>query len=480
MSQSSISLQEAIEQVLSTHQAPIERAEIVRQVLNIRPSNAKNAAGSVSAKLRELDGTSLFILPNASIISMAMAMNGVRFRSRLSGDEVRHRSLKLVPGFYPFMRDWRFISYNVPDLSQDALKLIDTSGAEIAFEMTRLDHSALNTPDSKQINLSVSAIHLPIWLDAHQAQPGDSVLVTIIDWQDRIYSLEFEPSAVQQTHLIAAQNRVLEEAIYRQVGEEWSYSAPTSSVILRVYADHREALGDYPGDHWSTVVESDPRVGHNAYSMLYLTRYLEDSPYEPEGYEGEAEVHAPDPEQQDMVFVFKASLPYRKNLWRRLELFGKQTLGDFNQLMYRAFEHDLDHLSEFYIKPKDRGKNARWEGFGFHNPWESTAADQIQIAQLGLEVGHGLRYVYDFGDTIEHQLILEAIQPPSPEKHYPLIADQNKPRYRNCVSCRKQGIQSRAVWLCIWCSNEQQRDVYLCEECAQRDHEDHYIDAILY
>ena len=49
------------------------------------------------------------------------------------------------------------------------------------------------------------------------------------------------------------------------------------------------------------------------------------------------------------------------------------------------------------------------------------------IAELELQPGDELKYVYDFGDWIEHRLILEEILEPQAKAIYPRIVAQNKP-----------------------------------------------------
>ncbi len=49
------------------------------------------------------------------------------------------------------------------------------------------------------------------------------------------------------------------------------------------------------------------------------------------------------------------------------------------------------------------------------------------IAELELQPGDALKYVYDFGDWIEHRLILEEIFEPQAKAIYPRIVAQNKP-----------------------------------------------------
>jgi hypothetical protein len=52
--------------------------------------------------------------------------------------------------------------------------------------------------------------------------------------------------------------------------------------------------------------------------------------------------------------------------------------------------------------------------------------------------------------------------------------------YRNYQSCKAEGRERRATWICLECSGEQGRDVLICEDCLYKEHEDHYAEEILY
>jgi hypothetical protein len=69
---------------------------------------------------------------------------------------------------------------------------------------------------------------------------------------------------------------------------------------------------------------------------------------------------------------------------------------------------------------------------------------------------------------------------PQPDVEYPRITDKNKPRYRYCPHCKAEGKKTVATWICIDCSNQQQKDVLVCEDCLDTYHEDHYADEVLY
>jgi len=98
---------------------------------------------------------------------------------------------------------------------------------------------------------------------------------------------------------------------------------------------------------------------------------------------------------------------------------------------------------------------------------------------LGLEPGHELKYVYDFGDWIEHRLTLEEIVELEAKVKYPRTIAQNQPQYKNCQSCHDQGRETRATWICLECST-QQREIVVCKDCLFKDHGDHFAEKILY
>ena len=298
--------------------------------------------------------------------------------------------------------------------------------------------------------------------------------VTIKDWTQPDYTLAFESAKRIDKAKVQQQNAALADAIYDVVCNHSNDRPSSTEVISYAYAHLGDAARDYPGNHWTQVVDDDKRLGRMGYIYVGLARYfsLGDEPLLQEAGQ----------ENSDKIFRFKACFKYRKSIWRCIELRGSNTLRDFDDMMRGAFNHDFsDHLSEFSYKPKDRkGRNARWEGYGHHEPFGGGEADDIQIAQLGLEIGDVLQYVYDFGDWIEHTIELEAITNAKPGVDYPQIAGQNKPRYKDCVSCKERGKEEKAVWICIDCSNELQCDILLCAKCATQEHEDHYIDEIIY
>lgn len=177
----------------------------------------------------------------------------------------------------------------------------------------------------------------------------------------------------------------------------------------------------------------------------------------------------------EKVHLFKVALKYRKGLWRRIEIKGDQTLADFDHVIRNAFDHDtFDHLSEFFRERWPQG------GFGEIDPNGQGNGAKKRIGQLDLSEGDILGYVYDFGDEIQHIVTLETLGEPEEGIEYPRVISKNKPRYRYCEICKREGKKTIATWICIECPEEEGNVVRLCEDCVEKGHEDHYIDEILY
>ena len=252
-----------------------------------------------------------------------------------------------------------------------------------------------------------------------------------------------------------------------------------SQAVPTAYARLSDPKG-YPGDHWTEVIERDPRMKWDGFAIHY-SEYM--SPLEQILY-GEKEVtEGPITRAQArQIYRFKAELWHRADIWRRIEIQGGQTLADFDGILRDAFEHDpFDHLSGFWkLVRRGRGNRFREIDLGDIDPLGGGSGAGLHIAGLELRPGDLLKYVYDFGDWIEHRITLEEIVEPEPGGEYPRIIARNKPRYRYCQSCQAKGRKRIATWICIECSNKQGREVLVCDECLAAEHEGHFVEEILY
>jgi len=322
----------------------------------------------------------------------------------------------------------------------------------------------------------------------------DHILVTILDWEQGVLQLEREPFGQRNQALLAGRNRLLADMFFDLLESAAQEDIYVHAAVPTVYARLPDK-GDYPPNHWWDVLEADGRMDSNGFMIFYRDS---DNPFR-QWNENDLKdrkavsTQAISKAQREQVYRFKTHILYRPKIWREIEIQGKQTLADLDIALRDAFNHDVfDHMGGFWklipraaqAKTMDKRSSKRQVrhrqiDLGSVNPMGEGDAAEVKIAELGLAVGEQLKYVYDFGDWIEHQLILRAIEAPQSNMKYPREVARNQPEYAYCVECQKKGKQKVAKWICLECTTGPEQETLLCDKCADK-HDDHYIEEILY
>jgi len=473
-----LSKRQAIAQVVAQMTGPINTDEFTRRVLALWPSKAKKPWNAIRQTLRyDFLGRNLLFLDKQTLISMRLAMPGVRFRLPLSRREIHKGWLFVFPAFQFLARQ---------DLPPEDFLLEDANGRSIPVNPVVVKFKVKTIFGVE--NAEQTAFELKWWYKQQELRRNDSLLVTILDWETGRFRLEPEPARLRAKHKdeILAQNQALADLLFQQLE-----SAPHEDIwgqlaIPTAYVQLKDPNA-YPADHWLEVLERDPRMLWTGFEIRYADWV---SPFDRIISEMRGEsVQPPDLRQKPLskqetrqVYRFKAALWHYKSLWRRIEIQGGQTLAEFDDVLRTAFQHDhADHLSGFWkLVRRGTGRRFREVDLGSINPFCAGEAADIRVASLTLAPGDALKYVYDFGDWIEHRLVLEAIVEPEKNTSYPRITGQNKPRYEDCQRCKDGGQKVVANWVCLTCSEEEQSYVFICDACEETHDEEHYIKEMLY
>lgn len=465
----SLTRSQAVEKVLAQIDGPVTMDEICRRVLTIWPSHARNPLSAMRTHLRQDHaGRTLVFLDSKTILPLPIAMRGVRFRISLSRQEANRGALIIHPAFDYFLRH---------ELDPAAVRLLDQEDHPLPVHLITVQEQ-VNTPFGRQ-KIERAAFDLSLWFRTQRVRRHDSILVTITDWTNGAFRLEHEPARHRRREEIEQRDRELAGLLFDMLEESHREVVYSLVAVPTAYARLSDPRG-YPGSHWIDVIGGDPRLRYDGWAIRYSDWR---SPLERMLYEEEPIPQAAfSPAHGQQVYRFKAGLWHRPGLWRTVEIQGEQTLAEFDAILRQAFEHDaFDHLGGFWkLVRRGKGKRFRQVSLGHIDPFGGGSGSEVQIASLGLEPGQDLKYVYDFGDWIEHRVTLEEIVESEKRAKYPRIVARNKPRYTDCQSCQDQGRKSRATWVCIECSSQQQRDVLLCEGCLVGGHEEHYTEQILY
>ena len=136
------------------------------------------------------------------------------------------------------------------------------------------------------------------------------------------------------------------------------------------------------------------------------------------------------------VYIFKVALKGAKRIWRRIAMLGNQTLDDFHEAIYTAFEREEEHLYSFYFPlPGSRGRARLREAIEYTHPYsfeDNPFADErchnaatTKIEDLGLKKGQQFEYLFDFGDRWWHEIIVEQTDGEVEKGRYPRIIEKH-------------------------------------------------------
>lgn len=466
---------EAITQLAAQLDAPVSLAEFTERVLSIWPSRAKNPQAGVRQDIRDHhQGKTLIFLDEGTLVPTQIGLSGVRLRVPISRQEINKGLLFIYPSIQFLLPD---------DFAFEDLQLVNTTNraipTEIVTEQVTVRH--LLGDYTREIH----GLHLGWWYKKHKIKRQDSLLVTVLDWAAGKFRLESESKQEYRRIRteVEASNIKLADTIFALL-EASRYEGVWGRVAIpTAYARLKNEL-THPADHWLQVTNNDPRMRWDGFEIRYADSLTFTERMVPE-LRQERLSSCPTKlfsKQRNQLYRFKAHYKYRKGLWRRIEIQGGQTLADFDDILRNAFQHELmDHMSGFWQRiRRGNGRRFREVELATINPFgEGVGADK-QIADLNLDPGDKLKYVYDFGDWVEYYIELEEITAPEVDARYPRVIAQNRPRYRYCPSCQKKGRKTIATIICVWCSNSVQEEVIMCEDCIVPDHKEHYLDEIVY
>ena len=172
---------------------------------------------------------------------------------------------------------------------------------------------------------------------------------------------------------------------------------------------------------------------------------------------------APSPRR---LCVFKVALREDRRTWRRIAIRQNQTLEDLHDAIFAAFDRHDPHLFSFYLLlPADdkrrRGQRRPPEGTPeYVHPftledlpfWMEDApvhdATATRLADLRLQPGQRLEYLFDYGDEWWHELTVEAVDAPTEKgKRYPLVMERRGDSPPQYSEPDEQTGESNSVWV---------------------------------
>jgi hypothetical protein len=100
-------------------------------------------------------------------------------------------------------------------------------------------------------------------------------------------------------------------------------------------------------------------------------------------------------------------------IWRRVQVSGDITLYKLHQVIQVAMGWTDSHLHQFTAGGIDYGESAPEWGM------EVKSERRAHLNQVAPAEKARFTYEYDFGDSWDHEILVEKIVPPEPGVHYP-------------------------------------------------------------
>jgi hypothetical protein len=471
MADKKVTLRQIVEQVLSELNEAITVKDLADRVYAIYPTRSKTAMSSLRNCLHyDEQGVNLVYLDKYTILPARIAMQGVRFRVPIDRHAEKENEIPVL-----------FFNYFIDrDGKPKDIRFVDNAGSPIAFQVKSVKN--IWEPASMWRRDFVDAFDFTGWFKTIQPQRGDSVLATVNNWESREFLMEYEPRKKRRTEDIQRYNKEFSDVLFEMLEESRDGDIFLHQVIPDVFIRLSNPRG-YPGDNWREIVENDKRVVNDGTVLKY-----------PEDFPLLDHLMLPDDKalpwikdtytkkQANDVYRFKVSLGFDSPIWRIIEIKAGQTFADFDVSIRKAFGHDIsDHMGGFWkLIPRGKSqKKFREIEIGDINPLEEGTAADLHIGGFDLKPGDLMKYVYDFGDWVEHEVRLERISTVETGKSYPVVVERNKPKYQYCALCESKGKETVATLVCLQCST-QKRIIFLCEDCADKKHEEHYVEEIIY
>jgi hypothetical protein len=471
MADKKVTLKQVVEQVLSELDGPITVTDLAERVYAIYPTRSKTAMSSFRNCLHyDEQGVNLVYLDRFTILAMRIAMQGVRFRVPIDRHAEKENEIPVMFFDYFIGRDTK--PKNIP--------FVDRTGNPIAYKIKPVKN--IWEVISFWSRGFIDVFDFSEWLHKIEPQRGDSLLVTIQDWDSKEFVLEHEPKKKRRSEEIQRYNKEFSDILFDMLEESRDGDIFLHQVIPDVFVRLSNPRG-YPGDSWRDIIENDKRTMSDGVTLRYpenmspldhlMLPEHEQLPWIRDSYSRK---------QSNDVYRFKISLGFDSPVWRVIEIKAGQTFADLDAAIRDAFGHDrYDHMGGFW-KMIPRGKSQkkfREIEIGDINPLEEGTASDVHIGGVDLKPGDLMKYVYDFGDWVEHEVRLEEISTVETGKSYPAVVGRNKPKYQNCVVCESKGKETIAMLVCLQCST-QKRVIFLCEDCADKKHAEHHVEEIIY
>ncbi len=243
------------------------------------------------------------------------------------------------------------------------------------------------------------------YLVDQRAAAGDSMLIRVIDAEQGLGEAWFESRLKRPAEAISARNRQVADAAYQYMREGSVDRRPIWEVTVALLA-HRAYHGDVAPDPLRVVMRADPRFEFGGLRGWLGAVLAEDDVFV-------SLRHVPEPSSVTLpsgtLYQIKVTLRGTSPpVWRRLIVPADTRLSKLHQILQVAMGWTDSHLHQFEV-------GRRVIGVPSPDDWRPVEDERkVKLSEVATAARSRFRYQYDFGDSWEHDILVEKVLPPDP------------------------------------------------------------------
>jgi len=418
MPSSKISYTALTHRVVRESLEPLSFAEIMQLVNAIEPITTKNPKGTIRNAISQSQlivnvgngryGWKLRIV-NHSVLRLILSESDCR-------DEVIEYTVELREALYPAF----FAGQKYNDRAPVHMKLPNGTTTDLPLNHLHKAHWGTRaTPEFLE------------WFKSLHAKPGDALIVRVIDGEARLYAIEFQIRAARDEAAIAARNQQIVQAALGRLRRsstcvaDWDMSSHLLAIGLYKDPIPPDPLREiWTRDLWEPELARKPArsgwvyAGRDDSELMIgsLMQQLQDqTPLSKRKRKSPsiAGITAP-------ASIYRLKVTLRDNhpaIWRRIQVADTILLPHLHGVLQLAMGWTNSHLHLFQVGKRVFAEPSPDDDFPIID-YRSVPLNQIAPA-----VADHLVYLYDFGDSWEHDIVVEEILPAEKGVHHPLCLD---------------------------------------------------------
>ena len=405
-------------QVVLESREPLPFAEIMHRVNAIERITTKNPKGTIRNAISQ--SRLVVNTGNARYGWKYRVINGSVLRLTLSEADCRGTALEFTEELRDALWPAFFALQKRSDRNPVNLQLPDGQTTRIPLDHFR--ETRWGTQGSPE---------LWQWFKSLRIEPGDALIFRAVDGEARLYAVEFQSRAARDESAIAVRNQQIVQAsleYFRRTvsgAELWNISSHLLATGMYKHPVPPDALEKlWTRDLWETELAKKPVRGGWVYvgrddSDAMITSLIEqlrgETPFSKKkrAQAPVAEIAAP-----NSIYQLKVTLiDSHPAIWRRIQVGDNILLPQLHGVLQLAMGWTNSHLHSFQV-----GKQT----FAEPSPDDFipvTDYRTVRLNQVAPEVKDRFIYLYDFGDSWEHEISVEKILSSEKDAQYPRCLD---------------------------------------------------------